>query len=169
LIELLIALAVLAVLATVTSPALAGIVFNIRMNNSVNELIHSLHTARQHVYATGTPAAVCSSSDGQQCLGSLDWSAGWLVFANTDGDEPPRVDPGEAVLGITAATPQLRIAGNRSAFVLRPVGLRSTNGTLVWCDKRGAASARAVIISYTGKPRGSLTDASGNPLNCPPE
>jgi hypothetical protein len=41
------------------------------------------------------------------------------------------------------------------------------NGTIVFCDARGSAHARAIIISHTGRPRVAQRDADGKPLRCP--
>jgi len=167
LLELLLALAILAVVLVIAVPGLGTLLLNVRMQNNVNELIHSLHNARQNANATGISAALCGSVDGRQCSATYEWTRGWLLFANTDDDDPPRIDPGETVLASSRLSAQLRLYANRTAFVMRPFGLRNTNGTLVWCDRRGALSARAVIVSFTGKPRSSVTSASGLPLNCP--
>lgn len=167
LLELLLALAILSIVFVTAVPGLGNLLLNVRMQNNVNELMHSLYNARQNANATGISTALCGSSDGQQCSTTGEWTEGWLLFANDDDDEPPHVDPGETVLASSRLSAQLRLYANRDAFVLRPFGLRNTNGTLVWCDRRGAANARAVIVSFTGKPRGSLTTASGLPLNCP--
>ena len=92
--ELLFALAVLAIVLVTAIPGFTSIVMNIRMTNSVNELIHSLHMARQHASATGTPAALCGSNgDRAGCDTSREWSHGWLLFVNNDADDPPQVDP----------------------------------------------------------------------------
>lgn len=168
LVELLFALAVLAIVLATAVPGFTSMVMNIRMTNSVNELIHALHMARQHASATGTPAALCGSNgDRPVCSDSRDWSRGWLLFVNNDEDDPPQVDPGEAVLARVRLDHPLRLYANRDGFALRPLGMRSTNGTLVWCDARGAGDARAVVLSYTGKPRISTSTANGAPLTCP--
>ena len=58
------------------------------------------------------------------------------------------------------------IVGNRPYFDFRPIMRRSTNGTLVFCDERGPAAARAVIVSYTGRPRVDTVAADGARLVC---
>ncbi len=167
LLELMLALAVLAIVLATAIPALDAVLLNIRMSNNVNELIHSLYNARQNANATGTSTALCGSRDGIQCSTTRDWTGGWLLFANNDADEPPQIDAGEGILAVGRLSPQLHLYANRTAFIARPFGLRSTNGTLVWCDRRGAAHARAVIVSFTGKPRSSATTTGGTPLTCP--
>jgi len=167
LLELLLALAILSIVFVTAVPGLDTLLMNVRMQNNVNELMHSLYNGRQNANATGTSTALCGSNDGRQCSTTGDWTRGWLLFANADDDDPPRIDPGETVLAGNQLSAQLRLYANRDAFVMRPFGLRNTNGTLVWCDRRGAADARAVIVSFTGKPRSSSTTAGGLPLTCP--
>jgi hypothetical protein len=36
----------------------------------------------------------------------------------------------------------------------------------VFCDRRGPPAAKAVIVSYTGRPRIDQVDADGKPLVC---
>jgi type IV fimbrial biogenesis protein FimT len=57
------------------------------------------------------------------------------------------------------------VISNRPYYEFRP-GRRSTNGSIVFCDGRGAVAARAVIVSYTGRPRVARVDAEGRPLKC---
>ena len=63
--------------------------------------------------------------------------AGWMVFVNLDDEYPPQRSPAEPLLYMH--TPELAgtIVGNRPYYEFRP-GRRSTNGTTVFCDVRGA-------------------------------
>ena len=167
LIELMITLAVLAIISIAAVPGFSSVIHNIRMSNNVNELVHSLHRAKQNARVTGIATAVCISADGQQCQTNGGWENGWLVFANTDADDPPHVDPNERILGVRGPVPNMRIFGNRRAFIMRPFGHRATNGTLIWCSRFGAGYARAIVVSYTGKPRISSTDSRGREYVCP--
>jgi hypothetical protein len=88
------------------------------------------------------------------------------VFADRDSKRPPQRSDDETL--IYAYRPALlgSIVGNRPYFDFRPIMRRSTNGTLVFCDERGAAAARAVIVSYTGRPRVDTLAADGSRLVC---
>ena len=56
------------------------------------------------------------------------------------------------------------LVSNRARFEFRPFPSRSTNGTISFCDARGGAAQRAIVISYTGRPRLAAPDAdSGLP------
>ncbi len=167
LIELMLALSVLAIISIATIPGLSTLIYNVRMSSSVNGLIHSLHNARQNARVTGIATAVCSSSDGKQCQTDNQWEKGWLVFANSDADEPPQVDADELILEVRGPIRNMHISANRHAFIMRPFGLRSTNGTFTWCDRRGSDYARAVVVSFTGKPRINSAAASNSPVDCP--
>ena len=105
--------------------------------------------------------------DGLRCGNDeLGYGSGWLVFADHDQTRPPQRSDDEPL--IYAYRPSLigTIIGNREYFDFRPIQKRSTNGTLVFCDDRGAAAARAVIVSYTGRPRTDTVDPAGKRLVC---
>src|SRR5690606_21539291 len=95
------------------------------------------------------------------------WAAGWIVFANADGDAAPRVNPGEpGLLPVSAATTGLTISGDGDALTYWPTSRAGTTATLVFCDARGPSAARAVIVSQTGRPRIASQDGSGSLLQC---
>ncbi len=165
--ELLLALAVLGVLISLSVSGFSTLFAEARMTSQVNNLVHTLHLARQKSRALGTDVVLCKSANGLQCSSSSAWHNGWLLFANTNGDTPPKINPGERLLVTHGSLHGLQISANRRAFSMRPFGRRATNGTLTFCDHRGGGSARAVVLSYTGKPRVTRQDTGGNPLTCP--
>jgi len=166
--ELLAAFAVLAVILALAVPSVHWLLLEARMAGTVNSLVHAIHLARQAAHQDLRDVVVCRSITGASCAASGNWSSGWLAFVNEDGDDPPVVDPGERVLHATQRQDLASITSNRRAYVLRPFPLRATNGTLVFCDERGASGARALILSYTGRPRLATRAANGQPLSCPP-
>jgi type IV fimbrial biogenesis protein FimT len=165
LIELLTAVAVLGVVAVLAAPGFGAALANARRTRAVNDLVHAMHVARSAAATTGVPATLCAGTGG--CSGSRDWSDGWLLFLNTDRDDPPALDPGERVLLREAADAGLLRRANRAAFVFAPTGRSGTTGTLVVCDRGQRVTPRAVIVSRTGRPRAAALDASGRALSCP--
>jgi type IV fimbrial biogenesis protein FimT len=166
--ELLLVLGIVAILALIVVPGLGRFVADLRMTAAVNAFVHAIHLARQEAHKRGTTATLCKSPGGLQCNAAADWSDGWLVFINQDQDDPPHVDADEPVLHANSGFTNGRISANRSSFTLRAFGKRSTNGTLVFCNRTANALPRAVIVSYSGKPRISDTTASGAALRCVP-
>ncbi|HKP65111.1 MAG TPA: GspH/FimT family pseudopilin [Casimicrobiaceae bacterium] len=165
--ELLTALAVVAVLATLAAPSFKTLTLDSRRTAAVNGFLHNLFLARSEAIKRGEVVSVCHSSDGQRCDPGLDWSVGWIVFANRDRDEPPVRDAAEELIITSAGWPGVSITSNRRAYSFRPVAQAVVNGTIVFCDTRGSAHARAIIISHTGRPRVAQRDADGKALRCP--
>lgn len=164
--ELLLTLLLIAVLAGLAIPSFAGIVARSRIHAEINALFHAIHGARKESIMRRRVVTLCPSGDGRQCEASTDWSAGWIMFSNDDGDEPPRVDPGEALLQAHEVAPEVRIRANRRGFTLRATHRRATNGTLVVCDAAGRVPGRALVVSYTGRPRVALADRAGDAWDC---
>lgn len=168
LLEVLLVTALLALLASLAVPQFGALVLDSRMTAAANTLIHSIHLARQAAITSVHEVVLCRSIDGEHCLGAGDWGTGWMVFTNLDHDSPPSVDTGEPILQVQGRQSLGSVSSNRAFYVLRPFPLRSTNGTVVFCDRRGATHARAVILSYSGRPRVSRRTPDGQPLRCPP-
>lgn len=110
--------------------------------------------------------SICPTRDGTGCDDTAAWSSGWIMFSNLDADDPPQADPGEPILDRHVVRPEVRIAANRRGFTLRATRQRATNGTLVICDRSGRVPARALVISYTGRPRVALSDRTGKAYDC---
>ncbi|MGI9202252.1 MAG: GspH/FimT family pseudopilin [Woeseiaceae bacterium] len=164
--ELLITLFLVTVLITVAIPSFASIVANSRVRTEVNALFHAVHLARKESIMRRRVVSICPSNDGLQCSPGVNWSNGWLMFDNTDRDEPPRVDPGEAVLQVRRTADSIRITANRRGFTLRATEKRATNGTLVVCDRQNRVTPRALVVSYTGRPRVALRRRNGDGYFC---
>lgn len=167
LIELLLALAIGAVLVGLAAPGFGEAQRNARRTAAVNGFLQAVYFARSEAIKRAAVASLCKSTNGARCENeATDWSGGWIVFVNRDRDQPPEVDPGELVLRAHAPEPGLTIRSNRQFYSFRPFGQLGVTGTTVFCDDRGSRAARAVIISQTGRPRVSDRDASGKPLLC---
>lgn len=168
LIEIMIALAVLSILGVIAVPGFTNLINDSTRANAVNSFIHTVFLARSEAIKRGEIVSICKSTNGADCAAGADgWDAGWITFVNTDRDEPPVRDENEKLLQVQDGWRQGRISSNRPAYSFRPHIQGVINGTLVFCDRRGSAAARAVIISHTGRPRVAQRDASNRPLACP--
>lgn len=161
--NLLISMTIIAILASLALPAFSRLAWEQRRVSAVNSLVHTLHLARSEAIKRAQTVVLCPTDPPGTCLERTGpWPAGWMVFVNLDRDHPPRRDPGEAIIHMTSAPSGVDIHANRTAFVMRPVIVRSTNGTVTFCDPAGRMTGRSVIVSYTGRPRTSSRD-----LRCP--
>lgn len=165
--ELLLVLAVASVLSAFGIPGISIYVLNARRTADVNAFVTAVQLARSEAFKRGRPVVLCKTADGSSCGGAnVEFGQGWLVFVNDDKVRPPRRAATEPLLFVYRPEWAGNIKANRSLFEFRAFGLRSTNGTVTFCDRRGAAQARAVIVSYTGRPRVSGTGSGRAPLTC---
>ena len=86
LIELMITLAIVAILLTVGVPSLKTFMQGNQLVASTNELVSALHVARSEAIKLNAKVSICSSSNGTSCSGSSSWKEGWIVFVDADGD-----------------------------------------------------------------------------------
>jgi type IV fimbrial biogenesis protein FimT len=164
--ELLCTLGIAAVALSAGVPALRTFVLDARMTADVNAWVLAVQLARSEAAKRSRSVIVCRTDDAVSCGGAgLPGRAGFMVFVNLDDAYPLHRAHDEPLLYVH--TPEIAgsIVGNRPYYEFRP-GRRSTNGTTVFCDARGAQHAKAVIVSYTGRPRVSTRDADGRPLHC---
>jgi type IV fimbrial biogenesis protein FimT len=156
--ELLTVLGVVAIIAAAAVPTFNALVLDSRRNATVTTTLHAVNLARQLAAIRDEPIRLCATQDERECSGHTDWSVG-LLLANDAADLRrflPLADAGRA--------PQIR--SNRAAISFEGGSGFASPATLTICDRRGAAAARALIISRSGRPRISERDASDRPLTC---
>jgi len=172
LIELLVSVAVLAVLLMVAVPSFDAVMLNSRLAALSNAYLSSLHLARSEAIKRRARVALCKSADGLGCVTSGGWEQGWLVFHDVNNNA--QVNGGESVIQVHGALPSgLVLTGN--APVKNYVSFTSTGGarwtsgapqmgTLTLCRvAAGGGDARQIVINVTGRPR----VARVNVAHCP--
>ncbi|NIV18333.1 MAG: hypothetical protein GWN47_07935 [Woeseiaceae bacterium] len=164
--ELAITVLVIAILAGAGLPSLSKTIARSRQTAEINALFHAVHLARKESIVRRQVVSICPSHNGLACSPGKDWSRGWIMFNNRDRDEPPRIDAGEPVIQVHQAAQSVRIRANRRSFTLRATQKRATNGTIVVCDAAGRVPPKALVISYTGRPRVALKTPRGKPYTC---
>ena len=164
--ELLMTLALIAVIVTLGFPSFGSIVASSRIRAETSAHFAAVYLARKDSIVRRRAVTICPSLDGLSCDPHNEWSTGWIRFVNTDRDDPPFRDANEPILRYHLVEPGILIVANRRGFTLRSTELRATNGTLIICDGRDRAEARAIIVSYTGRPRVAWRDADGKPYDC---
>lgn len=164
--ELMCTVGVAAIVLTTSVPSFTSWLLDARLTADVNAIVLAVQIARSEAAKRGQPVIVCRSADRRTCVGDdVAADAGVMVFVNVDERLPPTRSEAEPLLYAHALEGGGDTRANRGYFEFR-VGRRSTNGTFVVCDRRGPASAKAVIVSYTGRPRVANRDADGKALRC---
>ncbi len=120
LLELMVTVAVAAILLVVGVPAFTSFVQNNRAATHANELVTAFALARNEAIRRGAATVICSSMDGATCAGGNDWTVGWIV--RTAGGQVLRAWPqrsgGAGVLSADVSTVQYAPQGSATAAVL---------------------------------------------------
>lgn len=156
LVEGLICLAVMLTAATVAMPNVARWLRDWQSSRASQALRESLDLARIHALRSSGRATVCVSADGNGCLASSDWSAGWIVFGDRDGDGVRGTD--EPLLHVQPRLPGLlRIApasGSIQRLVFLPNGLlNSTPTSLAITSSHPEVPVRKLVLNRIGRAR----------------
>ena len=149
LLELMVTVAVAAILVVVGVPGFTSFVQNNRAATHANELVTAFALARNEAIRRGAATVVCSSTDGATCAGGNDWTVGWIV--RTAGGQVLRSWPersgGAGVLSADVSTVQYAPQGSATAAVLptrfrvRPPDCSGDQGR----DVRLNAAGRTVV------------------------
>ncbi len=164
--ELILTVLVASIILSLGIPSLSNSVAKARQRGEVNALFHGFHLARKEAIRRRQLVSMCPSPDGLVCRPGRDWSAGWILFENTDRDAPPFRDITEPLILTHRPNPELILSANRHGFSSRGVRRRATNGTIVVCDRAGRIPPRALVVSYTGRPRIAAKTTRGEDYKC---
>lgn len=165
--ELMFSMAIVAGLVGFGVPAFRNLERNAARTGEVNLFLQAVYLARSEAIKRNGVVSLCPSRDGASCTsGGATWDQGWIVFVNLDRDSPAVRDAGEDLLYAYPAWPSGSVVANRTTLSFRAFGQSGVTATITFCDDRGSAEARAVIISQSGRPRVSDRNSSGAALIC---
>jgi type IV fimbrial biogenesis protein FimT len=112
LVELLVTMAVAAVLLAVAVPSFRSTILSNRLTSTTNDLVGSLAQARSEAIKRGSRVTVCMSANGTTCATAGTWAQGWISFVDVTRtgtaaavDNPDPANPAEPVLTVTQRTP----------------------------------------------------------------
>lgn len=141
-IELMIAIAILAIMATVAIPALQPLILNNRITTTTNMLLGAVQFARSEAVKQRRQVIICPSSNLTACTADTAWNQGIVVL---EGNNVLRtIPPASTGVQILSAATQLSY---------RPNGrLNGTNPAFSIQDDRGVnTTSRVVCINLIGQ------------------
>lgn len=156
-IELMMAIALIAIVASLAAPSFLS---TIRANRTVtanNELISAMALARSEAIKRGTRVTACPTADQATCAAAGGWEQGWMVFV--DATTAGTVDVGDVVLRVwdpIVNGTTIRAAGSFSNFVsfVASGEARATPNnfdSFYVCDSEGdAANGRTINVAALG-------------------
>jgi type IV fimbrial biogenesis protein FimT len=167
LLELMLVLAMTAVLAAMAVPSFRSLMVKRAVGLAAQSLVDDLRYARSEAIKRGGPITVCQSSSGSACNPGGSWAEGWIVFVDRGakgmvdaGDEVLRVQPRPAAVESIAS----RSPGNdKASFTYQSTGAATPASQTFIVTPAGPVavdSVRLVCISSQGRPRVAAAKAS---------
>lgn len=161
LIELMVTIAVVAILSTIATSSFKHFVHNNRAKTEIHTFGGDLQSGRSAAIKHGQSVTVCASSNGTQCSGSGPWDTGWIVFLDVDANGS--VDAGsDQLLGVHGSIGNGdSMTGNtntQDTITFNRFGMFSSvaagDGTVtLHTPDDVVALRRCVVLSTTGKLR----------------
>ncbi|MBI5041481.1 MAG: GspH/FimT family pseudopilin [Gammaproteobacteria bacterium] len=154
LIELIVTMAVAAILITLAVPNFRDFLLNNRLTGTANEFIAAANLARSEAIKRGRNATLCVSNNSMDanptCTGGTNWGLGWLAWVEADGSGALNGD-GRLRVGDTLANTGVTFTGGVSSFQYDSRGAVDNTDTLNVCDERTGETGRQITMTATGR------------------
>lgn len=167
LVELMVTVAVLAVLMSIAIPSYTYVVNSSRLTAAVNEMVASLQLARSEAIRLNRNVAVCRSDNGSSCTAGGAWNQ-WITIVVTDSTVL-RVSGVKAPVQMTVSA---AVSGNSDRIVFSPDGVaRNSTGMLLnagfsSCIATTRPSDNLRVVYIAGGSRVAFFSTPGN-VACP--
>lgn len=169
-VEMLMTIAIAAILTSLAIPSFRYITNSNRIASELNGLLGDLQLARAEAIKEGRTVTVCQSTDSTSCTNSTSWEKGWIVFS-----DPTNVgvyDVGETYIRKQkqfSGTDTFVASNNVSVITFNREGyaVGMPNGTLITLhDATNTDSwTRCLVINLSGQ---MTSERANDPANIVP-
>jgi type IV fimbrial biogenesis protein FimT len=159
LIELIVTLAVAAVILTIAVPSFSAVLQGNRVTTSTNDLVGALNLARSEAVMRASRVSICPSSNGTSCT-QTNWRQGWIVFI--DGGTPGVVDGSDTVLQVSRGLDSgVTLSTSTTAIQFLSTGRTSATDSdaFLLCTNQSELG-REVRVARTGRVKVEATECS---------
>lgn len=148
LIELMVTVAILAILAAVAAPSFNEAILSNRLASFANNFVASAQLARSEAIKRNATVTLCRSANGTACATTGSWQQGWIVLSGTT-----------VVQYQQALAAGYLLTGDVDSVAFQPIGAGVTSATLKLCRSTPSAGSqeREIKISTTGRTSVSTT------------
>lgn len=174
LIEMMVAVAIVAILLAMAAPSFTSTIARGRVTSATNDMVSALSNARTEAIRRGKRVTLCRSSNGTSCTttAGTGWEVGWIMFEDTTratgNNDNAAVDGGETIIGRGAASGNsvviygnsvaanfVSFAADGTAKRINGTALDSTGVTIRVCTTSRAvqdtARARDITVNMVGR------------------
>ncbi|MDZ4262458.1 MAG: GspH/FimT family pseudopilin [Pseudomonadota bacterium] len=164
LVELMITLAVAAILATAAVPSFISMIASNRVTSASNELVTALNLAKSEAVRSGQSTRLCKTDS---CNAEGSWGDGWILFNDANGDG--KKSDGEQIIRVHAAPdPSLAFQFNSgNSIEFRPNGRTNELGSFCFRNSHQNDNSRAVSITLVGRIQTKVVTLSDDTCTLP--
>jgi len=162
LVELMVVIAIAAILAGIGMPNLQTTLQDNKMTSLHNELLAALSFTRSTSVTQGSSTTLCKANlaaNGCAAI-SASWENGWIIFPDSNNNGV--VDVGEEILMLKNDLPEnisISYSRNSSRITYGAQGYAvGFNGNFMFCDKRGDSAKKGMVISNNGRVRVAIVN-----------
>lgn len=148
--ELLVAMAISAILLALAAPGLAHQRGATALRTASSQTLAALQLGRRLALARGQDVTACPSPDGITCAFGAQQ---WLLFANAPGGTDKRRDPADELLRSWKLPAGVTVTGTRGYAAFQPRPGAAATVTFKFCHASAPDAGIAIVISQTGRPR----------------
>jgi len=158
LIELMMAIAIAAILLAVAAPSFQQALNGNRLGSAANELASAINLARAEAVRQNRRAVLCRSTDDSACDGTASRWPGWIVFVDADNDGVR--DAGEPVIKSGRFSTDLVVTSSANiAGVNERISFRA-DGTARGADNVTLLTGMLAVCMTTSLPAQNVRDLS---------
>lgn len=154
LVELVVTLAVAAIISAMAVPAMQSMISTGRLNGMAEEMTVALQLARSEAIRRATTVTVCGSADGTTCASGTDWNR-WIIVgrdnAASDASGAEVVD----VIRDMSTPPGMSLAGPAAGVSFNSSGLLNGETSVSAClpSANTDQNQRTITVMISGAAR----------------
>lgn len=170
LIEMMVTIAVLAILLALAVPSFNDAVLSGKLSTIANNLVASTHLARSEAIKRNNQVTLCVSTDGSTCTGGT-WNQGWIVMCPTNDNVACNPAGANTMVFQTqsAAPPGFSVSegGGATTLVFTSTGgVQAAPYTLTICRATPSVGSQNRVVNIIATGRTSVTTTTGT-TTCP--
>ncbi|MDP1605971.1 MAG: GspH/FimT family pseudopilin [Rhodocyclaceae bacterium] len=146
LVELMVTIAVLAILLAIAVPSFSEVMLSSRLRSYANDFVASSTLARGEAIKRNSVVNLCASSNGTSCVGN--WEQGWIVLAGTTVIQRQQA---------LSSGMKMVESGGAASLNFQSTGVGTTPTTLTICRATPSVGSQERVISVSATGRASVT------------
>jgi len=154
LLELMITLAIVAIVVSVGVPSFRAIIMDNRLVSQTNQFVRSINLTRSAAVRYQRSATLCISANYDAaiptCSAGTDWSNGWIIWVDKDRDAVTDANEVVSVFPPLAESTTFTSAA-ASSFSYSARGFILAGDDLSVCDDRSGETGRLIRVNPTGR------------------